>query len=480
MSICLIPGSRDALGKAAYLGAIATVFAHPGRRFGQMAEALILALGGTLFGVAWSLFGIYLGSLVINTNPPAAYTIRGVFLLLATLLHGFLRSRTPRLFVFVLLMIICSVVSLTGVSKTVTKQAATQILYPILVAGGVILVVNLFVFPEFSSGFLGQTTIETLDEIVKLLSDSGDYFVGSSKPEDGKVSAEEPQSTGLDTSSNESDNASKKAKVSYAARFTAGLKSMFHNSKKASGSEPHEKEVIGVSSLTSGKATIRQKVGNCKATQSECSFELFLSELPPYDLKPISVDSMNKLAANVITVIGACESKFALLGEEAADKETQNKNSKDKNEGVKPEPSNTAVESKPVSSSNQIVLSDDQANYKDQDGTAEEAKSELELLKPRREIEFGDARLLEYLLRRIAGPYREAQSVISRTVEVIISCLAYCYGVPKPPSGARAPKGIELEELDLHLDILQRAMARFDVDTASAIESSAMIQDIQC
>jgi hypothetical protein len=45
VGICLIPGARNALGRAAYLAPITTVFGHPGRRFGMMAEALILALG---------------------------------------------------------------------------------------------------------------------------------------------------------------------------------------------------------------------------------------------------------------------------------------------------------------------------------------------------------------------------------------------------------------------------------------------------
>ena len=88
VSICLIPGSRTAIGKAAYLGAITTVFGHPGRRFGQMAEALILVLSGTLLGVAWSLLGIYLGSLIIKEYPPAAYAIRAIFLAVVVLFHG--------------------------------------------------------------------------------------------------------------------------------------------------------------------------------------------------------------------------------------------------------------------------------------------------------------------------------------------------------------------------------------------------------
>jgi len=72
--LAMIPAVVDVYGRAAYLGPIVTVFGHPGRRFGMMAEALVLIVSGTLLGIGWSTFGIYLSSLVYNTNPPAAYT----------------------------------------------------------------------------------------------------------------------------------------------------------------------------------------------------------------------------------------------------------------------------------------------------------------------------------------------------------------------------------------------------------------------
>lgn len=184
VSICLIPGSRTAIGKAAYLGAITTVFGHPGRRFGQMAEALILVLSGTVLGVAWSILGIYLSSLVMKEYPPAAYAIRAIFLAVVVLFHGYLRSKTPRLFIFVLLLVIVSVVSLTSTAKVVTPLSATNILYPILIAAGCITLVNICVFPEFSSRYLGQMTLDTLNDTVRALGDAGTYFVESKKAVD--------------------------------------------------------------------------------------------------------------------------------------------------------------------------------------------------------------------------------------------------------------------------------------------------------
>jgi hypothetical protein len=119
--IALLPAVVRVYGKAAYLAPITTVFGHPGRRFGQMAEALVLAVSGSLVGIGWSSFGLYLSSLVYGHNPPAAYTIKGLFLVVALMVHGFLRSHTPRLFIFVLLLVIVVVVGLTSTATAVTK-----------------------------------------------------------------------------------------------------------------------------------------------------------------------------------------------------------------------------------------------------------------------------------------------------------------------------------------------------------------------
>jgi hypothetical protein len=191
--LALLPAVVRVYGKAAYLGPITTVFGHPGRRFGMMAEALVLAISGTLLGIGWSMLGLYLSSLVYHADSPAAYTIRALFLAVALMFHGFLRSHTPRLFIFVLLLVIVSVVSLTSVATEVSKTSVTQLLYPILTAAGVLLLVNTCIFPEFSSSFLGITTIETLGDTVGALRDAGKYFitmVENPKEEDGELKEE--------------------------------------------------------------------------------------------------------------------------------------------------------------------------------------------------------------------------------------------------------------------------------------------------
>ena len=100
-------------------------------------------------------------------------------------------------------------------------------------------------------------------------------------------------------------------------------------------------------------------------------------------------------------------------------------------------------------------------------------KAELDMIKPKREIESGDVILLRYLLRQIAKPWGDLQGVIARTVDIVSACVAFAYDVPKLPSGARVPKGFLIEELDMHIETLKQALVDFDANTSLALEGAA-------
>ncbi|KAL8859630.1 MAG: hypothetical protein Q9178_004029 [Gyalolechia marmorata] len=456
VSICLIPRSSEALGRAAYLGAITTVFAHPGRRFGQLVEALILALAGTSIGLAWSLFGLYSSSLVVNVNPAAAYSIKGAFLACALLFHGFLRSYTPRLFIFVLLLIIVSVVLLTSTASAVTSAAATQILYPIFAAAGVILIVNLILFPEFSSSFLGETTIETLHDTAEALRSAGQYFTVLSGG--NKTSPETPlgeRGKELETGSEGTKQPPKKS------LFNGALNSILWPSWQKSSDTDRESEDsrILLQDLVGAKAKLRSKLSTCKTAQTECAFEIAFAVLPPRSLKPISVKCMKKLVANVVAVIGACESRFAILGEGAEpDHDANNTTS----------PHSRIIDKAEGRDGSDVLTTQSRPH--------DHEKTQLDLVKPKREIEFGDASLLQLLLERIKVPYTKFNAVLSRAISCVTVCVAYSYDVPKLPSGAKAPKGLAIEEVDLYLEELSEALRAFDTDVTAALEGAVETQ----
>ncbi|KAL8659757.1 MAG: hypothetical protein Q9226_000253 [Calogaya cf. arnoldii] len=452
VGICLVPRCSEALGRAAYLGAITTVFAHPGRRFGQLVETLILALAGTFLGLAWSLFGLYLSSLVVNVNPPAAYSIRGAFLAFALLFHGFLRSNTPRLFVFVLLLVIVSVVTLTSTASAVTSASATQILYPILAAAGVILIVNLFVFPEFSSSSLGGTTIETLHDAAEALQSAGHYFTISKQI---KVTPKLP----LD------EDETKVQKSNPTQPVEGVFNAILHKFKLSKRRKPSDADtasndlLVSLQDLVGAKAKLRSKLLTCKAAQTECAFEVAFTVLPPQRLKPISSKSMKKLVANVVAVIDACESKYALLGETAEADSSVTKT--------------TSLDFKTIDKDVRNKINDQLATP---ERSIAEEKTELDLIKPKREIEFGDARLLQHLLERITVPYTKFNTVKSRAIDCVTVCIAYSYDVSRLPSGAKPPKGLVIEEVDLYLEELGEALRTFDREIAASLEGAVETQ----
>lgn len=486
--IALIPAVVRVYGKAAYLAPITTVFGHPGRRFGMMAEALVLAIGGTLLGIGWSVLGVYLSSLIYHTNAPAAYTIRGIFLALALVFHGILRSHTPRLFLLVLLLIIVCVISLTSTATAVSRASVTLILYPIATASGILLLVNTLVYPEFSSSFLGITTIETLGETVGALRDAGKYFVDMGDNDKAEETSGNDENTELLTktttlaekpASTPEDNAE--------SHILRNVFNIFHKSKNQP-KKAHLPQTVQLKSLTDSKAKLRTKLASCKAAQQECNFEVAWAVLPPRDLKPISDTHMKLLVANTIALIGACESKYALVGDkeegegagmeasplqaivEEADVDTRDDDNSRPSTGDEVEKKHSGGDTSKVS----------RKRHRQKSKTRLEKDIEdLELVKPRKEIEFGDVELLKYLVNRISKPLADLQAKIDRSVDVVTASLAYCYDVSKLPSGARPPTGIRLEEIDIRVDMLTDALEKFDRDSASALEGAAAIHDLE-
>ncbi|MCJ1398214.1 hypothetical protein MMC11_001411 [Xylographa trunciseda] len=418
ISLSLIQEPNSPFGKAAYLSSMMTVFAHPGRRVGQLTEALFLALAGVVVGSAWSFLAIYLSSLLIPSNPSAAYAVRGVFLAIALLTHGFLRSQTPRLWIFVLLLIVVCLINIATTSTQITPAFVTQLLYPTLMASAVILIVNIFLFPEFSSSFLGWTTIETLEEAATALTSAGRYFVHDA--------ASPPNN----------DN------IHIAALLPVAIDVTTENVDAAEEISLH----LSLGDITSAKARLRSKLANCQAAQNESQFELALSVLSPQDMAQISKKIMKTLVTSVIAVIGACESRYALLGDMPLE----------------------AVETAGITKS--------RAYTRLLSGGVGNDELDLGMIKPTREIEYGDAELLRHLLNRIRTPYQKLESAMLQTVEVVNMCIAVAYDVSKLPSGARAPRGIIMEELDQYNASMQEALHNFDIETTSALEGGAVIQ----
>lgn len=455
--LAFIPAIYRVYGKTMYLGCMTAVFGHPGRRFGQMAEALVLTVIGVLLGAAWSAFGLYLSGLVYDSNVALSFAIKGIFLALAILFHGFLRSHTPRLFIFVLVFAIVTVVSFTSTATELYTSAITSLLYPILTTCAVLIIVNIFIFPEFSSTFIGEKTIVTLIQTADVLRDAGRYF--ASNLGETQLTSQKGQALGAEAAYQEAPLAS----------------------------ESPENMLQKLVALTSSKASLRSSLASCKLAQEECNFELAWSVLEPQALKPISCKSMKDLVANVIALIGACESKFACIRAGSAESAGA---SLDHSTGQSRELPKWNTDEKDSHSHKAHPALRNQSTNTDQGRTSrwrvsrsssmtdfDANATDLAMVKPQKEIEFGDLKLLQLLLESIAKPVTELQANIESSIEMIATGLAYGYGVCKLPSGAPVPKGMHLEEVDLRVDLFSDAIAAFEEKTMAALEATAAIHD---
>ncbi|KAI8629458.1 hypothetical protein F5Y19DRAFT_82868 [Xylariaceae sp. FL1651] len=400
LTIGVIPAVVAVYGRSTYLGAMAAVFGQPGQRFGQMAEALSLMAVGTLLGLAWGDLGLYLSSLVYVNNVNAAWAIRAVFFTLGVIFHGLLRSLTPRLFLSVYFFTLINLSILTNASTAISVSATKAVVYPVFTAIGVMILVNITVFPQFSSSFLGTSTTETLTEVIDSFQAAGNWFM-----------------SGLNNGSGE-------------------------NKEETSPEVLHTR----LATLTDKKLELRTRLGSCEAAQAECNFELVFAVLPPRSLKPISVTMMARLVQITIYLINACESKFALAAYE------------DNGSGTEKPKEDEAIG----------IESDSSHDEK----TAQHQRN-IDLIKPLREIESGDIDLLEHIMSQIRHPAKAMQDQIEEAVRLITSALAYCYDVPKLPSGATAPNGIILEEMDIRMEIFTKALSQFDLESAAALGSAA-------
>ncbi|KAI0458667.1 hypothetical protein F5B21DRAFT_458984 [Xylaria acuta] len=401
--IGVIPAIVKVYGTSTYLGAMASIFGQSGQRFGKMMETLSLIALGTLFGLGWSNLGLYLSDLVYDDNINAAWTIRAIFFVLAVILHGVLRSLAPRLFHLLFFFILANLSILTSSKTAVTLSAFKTVIYPIFTAIGVVILVNVAIFPQFSSGFLGTSTIDTLSEAIDSFQAAGDWFMTSA--EDGGREETSPKAM--------------------RTRLAA---------------------------LSNKKVNLRARLSSCKEVQAECNFELVLAVLPPRSLKPISVPMMTRLIQVTTSLINACESKFALAAYDERG-HVSDELEKEKTNGSQFE-------------------SDSSSNEK----TAEHRRN-IALIKPIREIESGDIDVLEHIMSQIRHPAKAMQDQIQDAVHLITSALAYCYDVSELPSGSPKPDGIPLEEMDIRTEIFTKALAKFDIDSAVALESAAIATD---
>lgn len=471
--IAILPQLRS---WSTYLIPMVVAFAHPGQRMGVVVENIIMVIFGSGLGLSWCMLGLYLASLVYDTNKPAAFTIRALFYLACTLLHGYLRSSSPRLFLFVLFVILPAITVLT-VPTEATPTLYTTIYVPILIGVGVMFFANVIIFPEFSSSYLGTSTITALSEMVDTLERATHWFVTpggdlvESRNQETLLDITVTNDTGVKQQQQIKQN--KQPIIRYWHKFFAAFPNPFRSVTSVATALKLPLHATTLASLMERKPIIRSKLTTCKTAQNEVNFEISISPLAPSDMKPISVDLMSNLSQSIITLIGACENKFIVLDDDgleesglASDDDTE------QSPGCLNALDGSATPSSSVPEANLKLNSGTRSRSRARNSITPSSK--VDHITLNRQIELGSAKLLESIVMRIRSPVQEFQASTNEAVILLISCLAYCYDVPTLPSGAPTPRGIRLEEIDLRIDLFTDALTLYDQQSTEQLKLIAM------
>lgn len=483
LTVAIHPAVIAVFGTSTFLTIQTVVFAHPGQRMGLMIESLLMIVLGAMSGLAWSLFGLYLSSLVVEANQPAAFTVRAIFLLVATLFHGFVRSASPRLFLFVLLMLVASIQVLVGPSAVVTRDVFTNVAYPILAGAAILLTVNLGIFPELSSSFLGSSAIDTLSQTMDTLTQATHWFVtpgGDQQPEPEETGTQPTLARMRTMAPLKQETPQKTGRW---RRFLEDFPNPFHSARNQLPVSHLPPQLTKLASLTDRKTKLRAQMQRCKTAQDEVNFEISISSLPPMSMKPITTQYMSALVQNTITLVGACENKFVVLGNHDHRHAEADEDSSDTHEPT----SASDVEPSSHVDSKDKPHSPDPRFWQHSRSRAVEPPSKLaeagvaqkghlkrvDDVKPLRELQSSNAELLESILAHLREPVQQFETSLQQTVAVTTSCLAYCFDVTHLPCGAPAPKGVQLEEIDLWIDIFADALEKFDTRTSKELRRAA-------
>ncbi|KAI6785147.1 putative membrane protein-like protein [Emericellopsis cladophorae] len=393
ISIAVVPQVVDVYGLNTYLIPMTVVFAHPGQRMAMMIESLALLVIGASLGLAWALLGLYLSTLATEQNLAAGSTIRALF------------------------------------------------------CGGIVLLVNIAIFPELSTSFLGKSTLETLWETLDTVERATHWFIttGGDSPE-----AKQRQSGASRASAN-------KKKQTWWTDFLADFPNPFH----VGSNQTIPKKEINLTTfveLSSKKPGLRAALARCKMAQDEVNFEFSISPLSPKALKPISKHGASGLVQNVVTLINACENKYVMLSA-ATDVESSRQASKPPFSKGAP-PGSQALHQLPE---------DDMQDEGDH-------LVSIDDVKPLREITTASVQKLEAVLQRLREPVSAFGEEFRRAVLLLMASIAYCYDVETLPSGLRRPDGVEVEEVDLYLDAFLDAIRKFDERSTRELKLACLLE----
>ncbi|CAR23885.1 uncharacterized protein KLTH0F02552g [Lachancea thermotolerans CBS 6340] len=276
---CLIPKVRDRLGNQPSMLPLIAVMVHPGRRVSATIQGAIYCITGLLFGLAYSLLGRFIAQRCLGhtwhtvsegeqyahnyKSYESALAILAVFETIMLFVHGWMRSVSHHYFhiVFPLFLVVhfAFLAPLTQDAGTVAKAFSV----PFYLGIALSIFWNLLLFPEFGSTYLGNATVDALNEIHKSIDSAVNFFIS------------------IDV-------------------------------KKPSDSL-YKKESISLAKLIKLKGSIDSKVSNCGLVLDECMYEISYSYVPPSELKTVT-KTFKELSMYINALVNACQLELILVG----------------------------------------------------------------------------------------------------------------------------------------------------------------------
>lgn len=163
--ICLIPASRNWLGRYNYTMVISAIVNHPGRAVGSQFDGAILSILGTAAGLGWGSLALY-----VSTSTATAQSgyggVLATFLVLFAALIGWLRCVFIRLYQAVLCAGIAIVYTcLADTSQSVGWKKVFDYGIPWVLGQAVCLIIAVVVFPDAGSRSLALALHDSLKTI---------------------------------------------------------------------------------------------------------------------------------------------------------------------------------------------------------------------------------------------------------------------------------------------------------------------------
>ena len=149
--ICLIPVSRNWLGRYNYILVVSAIVNHPGRAVGSQLDGTVLTILGTVAGLGWGSLALY-----VSTSTATAQSgyggVLATFLVIFAVLIGWLRCVFIRLYQAVLCAGIAIVYTcLADTSQSVGWKKVFDYGIPWVIGQAVCLVIAVLAFPDAGS-----------------------------------------------------------------------------------------------------------------------------------------------------------------------------------------------------------------------------------------------------------------------------------------------------------------------------------------